>query len=272
MRHPPARGATPALLLGSLVLVAGGVAAGLLLGRQASAERDPVTTHGEWIAIRKSATETIRAYIAFPERSDPAPGVIVIHEVYGLTDWEPTVADRLAAGGYVAIVPDLLSSRFGSSPATADSGRKLIAQLVPEAISADLDAVFAHLDGLPAVAKGRIGTIGFCWGGAQSFRYATHNPALKAAVVCYGSAPDSAALAKIRSPVLGVYGEQDARINAALPAVEAQMKALGKSFEHDLYPGTGHGFLKPGRRGHDTDQPARAWERILSFYGTALGK
>lgn len=226
----------------------------------------PPTTHGEWVRIRTPSGDSLRAYVAYPERKDKAPAIIVIHEIFGLTSWEPTVVDRLAGAGYVAIVPDLLSTRFGISPADPDSGRKLVALLNPDAVNADLDAAFAYLNGLGAVRKGDIATIGFCWGGARSFRYATVNPALKAAVVCYGSPPDPAAMGGIRASVLGVYGEEDARINDSLPAVERQMKAAGATFTYDIYPGTGHGFLKPGRKGSDGPQVERAWDRILKFY------
>jgi carboxymethylenebutenolidase len=229
------------------------------------------TTHGEWVEVRRGS-DSIRAYVAYPERKTKAPAVIVIHEIFGLTDWEPTVVDRLAKAGYVAIVPDLLSSRFGPSPASADSGRKLVALLQPDGITADLDAVYAYVNGLPAVERDHIGTIGFCWGGGQSFAYATRNPGLRAAVVCYGPPPDSAALARIRAPILGVYGENDARIDATLPAVSATLRSLGKSYEYDIYPGTGHGFLKPGRMGSDGPQVDRAWERIMGFYGKTLGR
>ena len=232
---------------------------------------DSVTTHGEWVEVRRGA-DSIRAYVAYPERKTKAPAVIVIHEIFGLTSWEPTVADRLAKGGYVAIVPDLLSSRFGPPPASADSGRKLVALLQPAGITADLDAVYAYVNGLPAVERDHIGTIGFCWGGGQSFTYATNNPHLKAAVVCYGPPPDSAALARIQAPILGVYGESDARIDATLPAVSATLKALGKSYEYNIYPGTGHGFLKPVRQGSDGPEVEHAWTRIMGFYGRTLGR
>jgi carboxymethylenebutenolidase len=231
-----------------------------------------VTTHGEWVKYAKPGTwDSIRAYVAYPERKDKAPAVIVIHEVYGLTDWEPTVVDRLAKNGFVAIVPDLLSSKHGRSPADADSGRKLIGELEPDRVTADLDATYAWISGQPAVAADRIGVIGFCWGGGQSFRYATNNPKLRAAVVCYGPTPTEG-LARIKAPVLGVYGEDDARINQSLPATDAEMKKLGKRFDRKTYPGTGHGFLKPGRKGNDGPEPERAWEDIVSFYRRQLGK
>jgi carboxymethylenebutenolidase len=247
----------------------GAAAAGTL--RQPGPAADPVTTHGEWVQIKRGG-EAIRAYVAYPERKDKAPGVIVIHEIFGLTDWEPTVADRLAKEGFVAIVPDLLSSQHGKTPPDEDEGRKLVGELEPERITADLDATYAYLNGLPAVRKGDIATIGFCWGGAQSFRYATNNPNLKAAVVCYGSGPDTASMRRIKAPVLGIYGENDARINAALPDVNAAMEKYGKTFTQEVYPGTGHGFLKPGREGNDGPQPERAWKRIVEFYRARLGK
>ena len=260
--------ALPALLLFAATTVSCARSSG---SSDAASAASAVTTHGEWIKIPRGA-DTIRAYVAFPERSSRAPAIIVIHEIFGLTDWEPTVADRLAKAGFVAIAPDLLSSRFGMTPAASDSGRKLVGQLEPDRVTADLDAVYAYVDGLPSVRKGDIGTIGFCWGGGQSFRYATNNPRLKAAVVCYGPAPDSAALARIQAPVLGIYGENDARINAALPDVERQMAALGKSFETEIYDSTGHGFLKPGRQGYGTPAVEQAWERITGFYRDKLGR
>ena len=228
------------------------------------------TNHAEWVYIRRPAGDSLRAYVAYPERKDRAPAIIVIHEIFGLTSWEPTVADRLASAGYVAIVPDLLSSRFGVSPADPDSGRKLTALLDPAAVNGDLDVAYNYLNGLPAVRKDQIATIGFCWGGGRSFNYATANPRLKAAVVCYGPAPDSTLMPGIRAKVLGVFGEDDARIDATLPDVARQMKAAGASFSYELYPGTGHGFLKPGRKGYDTDQVAKAWARILGFYQDVL--
>jgi carboxymethylenebutenolidase len=256
--------AAAAILAGAMLVGAAG--AGALRGAPAAP-----TTHGEWVYIPRGP-DSIRAYVAYPERKDKAAAVIVIHEIYGLTDWEPTVADRLAKEGFVAVVPDLLSSKHGRTPADENEGRKLVGDLEPERVTADLDATYAYLNSLPAVRKGDIGTIGFCWGGGQSFRYATDNPRLKAAVVCYGPAPDTASMRRIKAPVLGIYGENDARINAALPDVNAAMEKYGKTFTQEVYPGTGHGFLKPGREGNDGPQPERAWTRILEFYRARLGK
>jgi carboxymethylenebutenolidase len=245
-------------------------AAGASVVQRPAGPVDP-TPHGEWVRIKRG-TDSIRAYVAYPERKSKAPAIIVIHEIYGLTKWEPTVADRLAKEGFVAVVPDLLSSKHGKSPADADSGRALIEGLEPDRITADLDATYGYVNSLPAVLKDRIGTIGFCWGGGQSFRYATNNPNLHAVVVCYGPAPDTAAMKRIGAPVLGIYGENDARIDQALPEVSAAMQKAGKTFTQEVYPGTGHGFLKPGRQGSDGPQPERAWKRILEFYHARLGK
>ena len=230
-----------------------------------------VTTHGEWVYIKRGR-DSVRAYVAYPERKTKAPAVIVIHEIFGLTDWEPKVADRLAKEGFVAILPDLLSSKYGKSPTDPDAGRKLIGELEPDRITADLNAAYAYVNGLSSVSKDQIGVIGFCWGGGQSFRYATNNPKLRAVVVAYGPAPDTADLKRIRAPVLGIYGENDERINANLPDVTAAMQSAGKTFTSEVYPGTGHGFLKPGRQGSDGPQVEKAWQRILEFYRARLGK
>ena len=262
------RGAASHALVAALGVTAGAGAA-LTLGHRAA--RGAVTTHGEWVYLKPSGGDSVRAYVGYPERKDKAPAVIVIHENAGLTDWEPSVVDRLAKSGYVAVVPDLLSSKYGRSPAGADSARKLVATLEPDRVTRDLDAAFAYLNNLPAVRRGDIGVMGFCWGGGQSFRYATNNPGLRAAVVCYGPPPDNAALGRIRAPLLGVYGENDARIDASLPDVAAQLKALGKSFAYETYPGTGHGFLKPGREGSDGPQVERAWGNVLKFFKDKLG-
>jgi len=261
------------ILVGLVALLIGAAAMRTYSGPSEApqAALDRVTTHGEWVYIKRGR-DSIRAYVAYPERKTKAPAVIVIHEIFGLTEWEPKVADRLAKEGFVAILPDLLSSKYGITPADPDSGRKLVGQLEPDRVTADLNAVYAYVNRLPAVAKDQIGTIGFCWGGGQSFRYATNNPNLRAVVVAYGPAPDTADMKKIKAPVLGIYGENDERINANLPLVTAAMQSAGKTFNSEVYPGTGHGFLKAGRQGSDGPQVEKAWARILEFYRARLGK
>jgi carboxymethylenebutenolidase len=275
LENTSVRGAATYAVVALLAALLGAAAMWMHAEKRVKAARsqstDPVTTHGEWVKIKRGK-DTIRAYVAYPERKTKAPAVIVIHEIFGLTDWEPTVADRLAKEGFVAIAPDLLSSKHGQSPKNQDEGRKLVGELDPDSITADLDAVYAYVNSLPAVEKDHVGTIGFCWGGGQSFRYATNNPNLMAVVVAYGPPPDSAAIKRIKAPVLGVYGENDERIDATLPDVAAKMEGAGKTFTYEVYPGTGHGFLKPGRQGSDGPQVQKAWDRILQFYRGRLGK
>jgi carboxymethylenebutenolidase len=169
------------------------------------AHRSQATTHGEWVFLREPSGDSLRAYVAYPERKDPAPAVIVIHEIFGLTDWEPTIVDRLAGAGYVAIVPDLLSPRFGMTPADPDSGRKLTALLDADAVNADLDMAYAYLNSLPSVRKDQIGSIGFCW--AANFSLPPQ-PEAQGGRGLYGPArlPDPAS-----GQNTGVYAEDDAR-------------------------------------------------------------
>ncbi|MEP7227677.1 MAG: dienelactone hydrolase family protein [Gemmatimonadales bacterium] len=277
IRHGSRAGAVATyVLVGLIALLIGATAMWTYSGGPGKAAprkaiSDSVTTHGEWVYIKRGR-DSVRAYVAYPERKTKAPAVIVIHEIFGLTDWEPKVADRLAKEGFVAILPDLLSSKYGITPAHPDSGRKLIGELEPGRVTADLNAVYAYVNSLPSVSRDQVGVIGFCWGGGQSFRYATNNPNLRAAVVAYGPAPDTADLKKIKAPVLGIYGENDERINANLPDVTAAMQSAGKTFTSEVYPGTGHGFLKPGRQGSEGPQVEKAWARILEFYRARLGK
>jgi len=246
--------------------------AGLLgvLGVSAWRMRAPRTpardVHAEYVRFL-SGRDSITAYLAYPERSDAAPGVIVIHEIFGMSDFVRGRVTELARDGFVAIAPDLLSRR-GGTPADQNQAMQLIRGLNPDTITQDLDATYAFLRRIRAVRPDRIGVIGFCWGGGQSFRYATDNPALKGFVVCYGPGPDSAALARIRAPGLGVYAQNDARISLSVPATDSLMKALGKSYEYRIYPGVGHGFLR------SRDDPAvadTAWTAVVRFFRARLG-
>ena len=221
--------------------------------------------HSEYVKFL-SGTDTITAYLAYPERRDPAPAVIVIHEIFGMSDFIKQTTEQLAKDGFVAIAPDLLSRR-GGTPATPDSARKLIATLNRDTVTMDLDATRAYLNKTKAVRSGQIGIIGFCWGGGQSFRYATNAPELKAFVVCYGPSPDPADMAKIRAKGLGVYGENDARINAGLPDAAAAMKAAGKDYTHTIYPGVGHGFLRSREKPDVADS---AWANVIRFFREQL--
>jgi len=166
----------------------------------------------------------------------------------------------------VAIAPDLLSRRGGTPPST-DDARKLIAGLDPDTLTKDLDATVAYLKRVKAARPDRVGVIGFCWGGGQSFRYATNNPSLGAFVVCYGPSPDAMAIARIRAKGLGVYGEHDARINAGLGDVDAAVRTYHKSYGYTVYPGVGHGFLRTRERPEVADS---AWGNVVRFFRQSL--
>ena len=237
--------------------VAVGAASVLALGAWRSARPD---IHAEYVKYA-SAGDSVRAYLAFPERRDPAPGIIVIHENTGLSQFARNTAEQLAKDGFVALAPDLLSRR-GGTPESTDSGRTLIRSLNPDTVTLDLDGAAAYLKGVKAVRGDRIGVIGFCWGGGQSFRYATNNPDLGAFVVCYGPGPAAADLARIRARGLGVYGERDARINAGLPALDSALKAAGKAYEYAIYPRVGHGFF---RSRDDAAVADSAWGVVVRF-------
>jgi carboxymethylenebutenolidase len=213
-----------------------------------------------------SGRDTITGYLAYPERPDPAPAVIVIHEISGLSDFVRRATERLATDGFVALAPDLLS-RAGGTPSSPDSARALIGALASALVTADLDATFAYLRTVTAVRADRIGVMGFCWGGGQSFRYATNNPQLRAFVVCYGPAPDLADAGRIAAPGLGVYAENDARITAALPDVTQALRVAGKDYRAIVYPGTGHGFLRTRDNAAAADS---AWRAIVRFLGATL--
>lgn len=266
--------ATLPKLPAALALVALGTGAGWLLADRTRTTAPPApdapTTHGEWVTYANATGDSVRAYVAYPERQGKAPAIIVIHEIFGLTDWEPTVADEYAAKGYVAIAPDLLSSRYGSTRALGDSARRMMGTLTPAGVNIDLDATWDYINAQPATASGNIAAIGFCWGGGTVWHYAAHNPRLRAAVVCYGPLADTLMLSRVQAPVLGVYGQNDGRVNNSLPTIARLMQGLGKSFTADSYIGTGHGFLKPGRTGHGTAEAARAQRDIDAFLNSRL--
>ncbi len=245
-------------------------------GAKAALERSP--RHHEWVDLAvPPGGAKVSAFVAYPERKDKAPVVIVIQEVYGLTDWIRTVADQLAADGFIAIAPDFLSGRGPGGGGTdkfasRDDVVKAVRGLGAADVTAVLDAAGRYGKSLPA-SNGKLATLGFCWGGAQSFDYATRRADLAAAVVFYGTSPDNNALAAVRAPVLGLYGGDDARVNATVGPAAAKMKELGKSFDEHTYPGAGHGFLRAqdGRDGANLVAAKKAWPAAIDHLRKHLG-
>ena len=228
---------------------------------------------GEWVDIELGGSDRpIATWIVRPEGSADAPVVLVIHEIFGLTDWVRAVADRLAENGFVAVVPDLLSGLGPDGGGTAavasrDQVVRLIRSLEPADAIARLDAVRDHAVTLPATT-GRIAALGFCWGGSTSFAYAVTQPHLQATVVYYGSAPvETADYHLVGAPVLGLYGGDDERVNATIPTAAREMARYGKHFESEIFPGAGHGFLRAqeGRHGANREASLRAWRRTIEF-------
>jgi len=226
--------------------------------------------HSEWVTI-KNGDRAVKAFIAYPEKKEKATAVLLIHEIFGLTDWVRLTADQLAAHGFIAVAPDLLSGMGPNKAGTLDFGgddgaRKAVSQLPPDQVTTDLVAVKRYLSTVPA-ANGKIAVAGFCWGGSQTFRFATNCGDLKEAHVFYGSAPTSEEeLAKISAPVYGYYAENDARIGATLEGTASMMKKLNKIYEPKTYSGAGHGFMRAGEApdANDANKAARAaaWERL----------
>jgi carboxymethylenebutenolidase len=206
----------------------------------------------------------------FPEVKDKATAVVVIHEIFGLSDWVRGVADQLAEAGYIAIAPDLLSGAGPNGGGTAslggaDGARRVIGTLPPDQITADLNAVADYVAKLPA-SNGKVVVGGFCWGGAQTFRFATNNKKVKAAFPFYGTGPENAEdVGRISCPVYGFYGGNDNRVNATIPTSTDLMKKAGKTYEPVTYEGAGHGFMRAGEApdAKEPDKKAReeAWKR-----------
>jgi carboxymethylenebutenolidase len=207
--------------------------------------------HGEWVNV-KAGNRTVSAFVVYPEVKNKATAVVVIHEIFGMSDWVQEEADELAAAGTIAIAPDLLSGMGPKGGGTSDFAGdnnaigKAIRDLPPDQITADLNAVADYVSKLPA-ANGKVAVAGFCWGGGQSFRFATNRPSLAAAFVFYGPGPESPeAIAAIQALVYGFYAGNDARIGATVPKTQELMKGAGKPYDVVTYEGAGHGFMRAG--------------------------
>lgn len=251
--------------------------------------------HREWVKV-KAGNREVNSLVIYPETKKKATAVVVIHEINGLSDWVQQLTDELAEAGYIAIAPDLLSGMGPNGGGTTDVATKggnavgqAIRDLPPDQITADLNAVADYVSKLPA-ANGKVAVTGYCWGGTQSFRFATNRASLKAAFVFYGTTPgsnaqgqpytvDQAGLARITAPVYGFYAENDMRVNSTVPPTIEAMKSLKKRFDPVTYAGAGHGFMRagepnapepkaPATTGDEAvDQKAREdYEKALAMY------
>ena len=236
----------------------------------AKARLDKSPRHLEWIKVKHGNRE-VNCFLAFPEVKEKAAAVLVIHEIFGLTDWVRSVADQLAEASYIAITPDLLSGAAPGGGGTAELGsgdmvRKAISSLPPDQITADLNAVADYVAKLPA-CNGKVAVAGFCWGGGQTFRFATNNKDIRASFVFYGTGPDKEEdIARVKAPVYGFYRGNDERVNATIPKSRESMTKAGKTYEPMTYEGAGHGFMRAGEDPANTSEANKkarqdAWKR-----------
>lgn len=238
---------------------------------KARLEKSP--RHLEFVKVKNGSRE-VNCFIGYPEVKHKATAVIVIHEIFGLSDWVRGVVDQLAEAGYIAIAPDFLSGAAPGGGATADfqggdAVRAAIAGLPQKQITADLNAVKEYVSKLPA-ANGKVAVAGFCWGGTQSFKYAAEVKDLQAALVFYGTGPSSEQeLQGIQCPVYGFYGGNDARVSSTVEKTAQSMKAAGKKFEPVTYEGAGHGFMRAGEADNASPENKKArdaaWKRWKSL-------
>ena len=250
------------------VLLAALAASSLLAQDWARARLEKSPRHREWVTVKHDG-RAVETFVVYPESKDKTPVILVIHEIFGMTDWVEDVADQFAEAGYIAVAPDLLSSMAPNGGRTPDfpSGGALaaVSHLNPDQVTADLNAVADYGLKLPA-ATHKLFVAGFCWGGGQSFRFATGRPDLAAALVFYGPPPGKDAMSRIQAPVFGFYAGNDARIGATLPGAVEDMKLAGKTFEPVTYEGAGHGFMRAGEAPDASAANAKArtesWTRL----------
>jgi len=234
--------------------------------------------HGEYVMIPTGPGDSVRAWVVYPERSTKAPVVVVVHEIFGLSTWIRGVADQLAADGYIAIAPDLLTGKAaraaGSDTLTQAAATSAIRTLQPGDVQRQLTAVGKYGMSLPA-AEHSYGIVGFCWGGGTSFAHAVVSPeGLGGAVVYYGTSPALSSLSSVRVPVLGLYAGDDARVGATVPPADSAMRAMGKPFDVHSFAGAGHGFLRQqdGKDGANLAATRQAWPLTINFFRSHLGR
>lgn len=258
---------TGSMAAAHLLLESSGLAGALV----SEIESQQMKVSSETVKYKSMDNASLSGYLSAPQGKGKFPAVLVIHENRGLNEHTRDVARRFAAEGFVALAPDILSRKGGTgSMASPDKAREAITSLPPEEAINDLKAGLAYLDKHERVKSGLLGSVGFCWGGARSFTLATESDRLRAAVVFYGSAPPPEQLARVRCPVLGLYGETDERITARVPEVAEALKKAGKKFEYKIYAGAGHAFFNDTGERYHAEAAKDAWARTLAFLRTNL--
>jgi len=230
--------------------------------------------HSEWVTVKHDG-RSVDTFVVYPESKDKRPVVLVIHEIFGMTDWVEDLADQVAGAGYIAVAPDLLSGMGpgGGRSSSFAEGKTMeaVSKLNPDQVTADLNAAADYGLKIPA-ANGKLYVAGFCWGGGQTFRFATNRGDLSAAFVFYGPPPEKDAMTRIKTPVYGFYAGDDARIGATVPGAIEAMKAAGKTYEPVTYDGAGHGFMRAGEAPDANDANKKARTESWARWKTLLGK
>ena len=229
--------------------------------------------HHEWVTLSYN-NRKLDAFVVYPESDKKTKSVIVIHENRGLNDWARLFTDKLAAKGYLVIAPDLISYTVEGKKRTtdfenSDAAREAIYALDPEQVTADLDAIFEYIKN-DLASTGEVAVVGFCWGGSQSFRYATNNEEISSAHVFYGTAPkDATEISQINAPVYGYYGGNDNRVNSTIEQTEEFMNQAGNTYKYEIYENAGHAFMRSGHQTDGTEANKKAhdqaWKRLLKL-------
>lgn len=257
---------------------AGSAPAGATIAPGASEAQARLATsprHGEWVFVKTGANDSVRAYLVYPERKSKAPVVIVIHEIFGLSNWVRSVADQLAADGFIAIAPDLLT-RFNivqtaNGEPNPDSARAAIGRIRADEYQPQIRRVAEYAMSLPAATR-KYGVVGYCWGGSAVFAHAVWYPDVNAVASYYGTTPPPADYAKVKAPVLGLYGENDARVNATIARADSASKIYRFKYEPHIFAGAGHGFLRAqdGANGANLAAAKEAWPLTVGWFRSNL--
>jgi carboxymethylenebutenolidase len=256
-----------------ITLLAALAASSLMAQDWARATLEKSPRHREWVTVEHDGRPG-ETFVVYPETKNKAPVILVIHEIFGMTDWVQDVADQFAAAGYIAIAPDLLSGmgpKGGRSTSFPEGGTmEAVSHLDPIQVTADLNAAAQYGLKLPS-AEHKLVVTGFCWGGGQAFRFATSRGDLAAALVFYGPPPSKGDMARITAPVYGFYAGNDERIDATIPDTREEMKQAGKKYEPVTYDGAGHGFMRagegPGASEANVKARTEAWVRAKHILG-----